>query len=157
MEAGTAPNVDLERDQVNLFMLMTIFSLFLSLPFATLDYHCVSACAHALSSGEYKQEARPIRYFFTQAVHALTKLLACTLQLVHQVAAVAFSFHLYQLLSFIILARITPVAHSVANCMKRVVVILYALLTTDAKVKEINAAGIAVALLGVTGYSVLAK
>jgi solute carrier family 35 protein E1 len=90
-------------------------------------------------------------------VHALTNSVSCTLQLVHQVVAVAVSFHSYQLLSFIILARITPVAHSVANCMKRVVVILYALLTTGAKVEAINAVGIAVALLGVTGYSVLAR
>ena len=34
------------------------------------------------------------------------------------------SFHMYQQISYMILSRVTPVTHSIGNCVKRVVVIV---------------------------------
>ena len=36
----------------------------------------------------------------------------------------SISFHAYQQISYLILQRVTPVTHSVGNCVKRVVVIV---------------------------------
>jgi solute carrier family 35 protein E1 len=37
-------------------------------------------------------------------------------------------FHMYQQISYMILARVSPVTHSVGNCVKRVVVISFSVL-----------------------------
>lgn len=47
----------------------------------------------------------------------------------------------------------TPITHSVANCVKRVVVILYALLVTGATVEPLHALGIAISVAGIIAYT----
>lgn len=65
----------------------------------------------------------------------------------------ALCFHAYQQVSYMILARMSPVSHSVANCVKRVVVIVSSVLFFRTPVSLINTLGTGVALAGVFLYS----
>ena len=62
-------------------------------------------------------------------------------------------FHMYQQISYMILARVSPVTHSVGNCVKRVVVISFSVLFFKNAVSPVNAIGTAVALGGVYAYT----
>ncbi len=63
------------------------------------------------------------------------------------------SFHAYQQISYLILQRVTPVTHSVGNCVKRVVVIVASVIAFNLTVSKQNAFGTALALFGVFLYS----
>ncbi|XP_042032335.1 triose phosphate/phosphate translocator, non-green plastid, chloroplastic-like [Salvia splendens] len=65
----------------------------------------------------------------------------------------ALCFHAYQQVAYMILQRVSPVTHSVANCVKRVVVIVSSVLFFHTPVSLINALGTAIALAGVFLYS----
>ncbi|XP_068305582.1 triose phosphate/phosphate translocator, non-green plastid, chloroplastic-like [Pyrus communis] len=65
----------------------------------------------------------------------------------------ALCFHAYQQVSYMILQRVSPVTHSVGNCVKRVVVIVSSVLFFRTPVSPINALGTGVALTGVFLYS----
>ncbi|KAM7277370.1 hypothetical protein ACFE04_019236 [Oxalis oulophora] len=65
----------------------------------------------------------------------------------------ALSFHAYQQVSYMILQRVSPVTHSVGNCVKRVVVIVSSVIFFQTPVSMINALGTGIALVGVFLYS----
>lgn len=65
----------------------------------------------------------------------------------------ALCFHAYQQVSYMILQRVSPVTHSVGNCVKRVVVIVTSVLFFRTPVSPINSLGTGVALAGVFLYS----
>ncbi|XP_021895113.1 triose phosphate/phosphate translocator, non-green plastid, chloroplastic [Carica papaya] len=65
----------------------------------------------------------------------------------------ALCFHAYQQVSYMILQRVSPVTHSVGNCVKRVVVIVSSVLFFRTPVSPINTLGTGVALAGVFLYS----
>ncbi|MED6105993.1 hypothetical protein PIB30_000780 [Stylosanthes scabra] len=65
----------------------------------------------------------------------------------------ALCFHAYQQVAYMILQRVSPVTHSVANCVKRVVVIVSSVLFFRTPVSLVNAIGTAIALAGVFFYS----
>jgi solute carrier family 35 protein E1 len=48
--------------------------------------------------------------------------------LIRQALQAAFFFHMYQQVSYMILERVSPVTHSIGNCVKRVVVIVAAVI-----------------------------
>ncbi|KAK4394688.1 Phosphoenolpyruvate/phosphate translocator 1, chloroplastic [Sesamum angolense] len=58
----------------------------------------------------------------------------------------ALCFHAYQQVSYMILQRVSPVTHSVGNCVKRVVVIVTSVLFFRTPVSPINSLGTAIAL-----------
>ncbi|XP_057516273.1 phosphoenolpyruvate/phosphate translocator 1, chloroplastic [Amaranthus tricolor] len=62
-------------------------------------------------------------------------------------------FHAYQQVSYMILQKVSPVTHSVGNCVKRVVVITSSVLFFKTPVSPINALGTGIALAGVFLYS----
>jgi solute carrier family 35 protein E1 len=62
-------------------------------------------------------------------------------------------FHSYQQVSYMILAKVTPVTHSVGNCVKRVIVIVTSVLFFRTPVSTVNALGTGIALTGVFAYS----
>ncbi|KAK4766629.1 hypothetical protein SAY87_008271 [Trapa incisa] len=65
----------------------------------------------------------------------------------------ALCFHAYQQVSYMILQRVSPVTHSVGNCVKRVVVIVSSVIFFQTPVSPINSLGTGVALAGVFLYS----
>lgn len=65
----------------------------------------------------------------------------------------ALCFHAYQQVSYMILQRVSPVTHSVGNCVKRVVVIVTSVLFFRTPVSPVNSLGTGVALAGVFLYS----
>ncbi|XP_027330877.1 triose phosphate/phosphate translocator, non-green plastid, chloroplastic-like [Abrus precatorius] len=65
----------------------------------------------------------------------------------------ALCFHAYQQVSYMILQKVSPVTHSVGNCVKRVVVIVSSVIFFQTPVSPINAFGTAIALAGVFLYS----
>ncbi|RWW18509.1 hypothetical protein BHE74_00019657 [Ensete ventricosum] len=69
----------------------------------------------------------------------------------------ALCFHAYQQVSYMILARVSPVTHSVGNCVKRVVVIVTSVLFFRTPVSPINSLGTGIALAGVFLYSRVKK
>ncbi|XP_010550154.1 PREDICTED: phosphoenolpyruvate/phosphate translocator 2, chloroplastic [Tarenaya hassleriana] len=64
-----------------------------------------------------------------------------------------FCFHSYQQVSYMILGMVSPVSHSVGNCVKRVVVITSSILFFRTPLSPINALGTATALAGVFLYT----
>ena len=50
------------------------------------------------------------------------------LLVIRQALQAAFFFHTYQQVSYMILERVSPVTHSIGNCVKRVVVIVAAVI-----------------------------
>ncbi|KAL6964405.1 hypothetical protein U1Q18_035460 [Sarracenia purpurea var. burkii] len=69
----------------------------------------------------------------------------------------ALCFHAYQQVSYMILQKVSPVTHSVGNCVKRVVVIVSSILFFRSPVSPINSLGTGVALAGVFLYSRLKR
>ncbi|XP_057804540.1 triose phosphate/phosphate translocator, non-green plastid, chloroplastic-like [Salvia miltiorrhiza] len=65
----------------------------------------------------------------------------------------AICFHAYQQVSYMILQRVSPVSHSVGNCVKRVVVIVSSVLFFRTPVSPVNSLGTGIALAGVFLYS----
>jgi solute carrier family 35, member E1 len=55
--------------------------------------------------------------------------------------------------SYVILSHVSPVSHSIGNCVKRVVVIIAAVLVFQNPMTAQSAVGTVVALLGVFFYS----
>jgi solute carrier family 35 protein E1 len=65
----------------------------------------------------------------------------------------AVLLQLYQQVSYNILSKVSAVTHSVANCVKRVVVIVATVIFFRHPVSPVNAIGTALALSGVFMYS----
>jgi solute carrier family 35 protein E1 len=122
-------------DNIDLFSIITLMSLALTLPAAVVlegfRFTPSAVAAYAASSGAAVSPA----VIFQKAMIAG----AC--------------FHMYQQISYMILARVSPVTHSVGNCVKRVVVISFSVLFFKNAVSPVNAVGTAVALGGVYAYT----
>ena len=116
-------------DNINLFSLITIASFFLTIPVVLLT--------------------EGVR--FTPGALAAAGVDVTTV--VQRTRAAGLCFHGYQQVSYMILQRVTPVTHSVGNCVKRVVVIIASVLFFRTPVSPVNAAGTALALAGVFAYS----
>ncbi|CAN8269785.1 unnamed protein product [Cochlearia groenlandica] len=61
--------------------------------------------------------------------------------------------HSYQQVSYMILEKVSPVTHSVGNCVKRVVVIISSILFFQTPISPLNSIGTATALAGVYLYT----
>ncbi|KAJ6797196.1 phosphoenolpyruvate/phosphate translocator 2, chloroplastic-like [Iris pallida] len=116
-------------DNITIFGIITIMSFFLSVPVALFMEGIKFTPAYVHSAG------LNIREIYLRSILA------------------ALCFHAYQQVSYMILARMSPVSHSVANCVKRVVVIVSSVLFFRTPVSLINTLGTGVALAGVFLYS----
>ncbi|CAD5165983.1 unnamed protein product [Musa acuminata subsp. malaccensis] len=120
-------------DNINLFSMITIMSFFLLAP-ATLFVEGIKFTPSYLQSTGLNLKEIYMR---------------CCLA--------ALCFHAYQQVSYMILARVSPVSHSVGNCVKRVVVIVTSVLFFRTPVSPINSLGTGIALAGVFLYSRVKK
>lgn len=120
-------------DNINLFSIITVMSFFLLAPVAFLTEGIKITPTVLQSAG-------------LNVKQVLTRSLLA-----------AFCFHAYQQVSYMILARVSPVTHSVGNCVKRVVVIVTSVLFFRTPVSPINSLGTAIALAGVFLYSQLKR
>lgn len=120
---------DQAMDNINLFSLITIMSLFLLMPVAFF-MEGVKVSPSYLQAAGYN-----VKDLGTKALIA------------------GICFHAYQQVSYMILQRVSPVTHSVGNCVKRVVVIVSSVLFFRSPVSPINSLGTGIALLGVFLYS----
>ena len=121
---------------MNLFQIITIMALFMLLPLTLLlegNALLPAGLAAAGVSGAAQEE--------------LYRRLLCA----------GLCFHGYQQLSYMILSRVTPVTHSIGNCVKRVVVIIASVIAFQNPMSAQNAAGTAVALGGVFLYSQVSR
>lgn len=116
-------------DNINLFAVITIMSFFLLAPITLFLEGVKFTPAYLQSAG------------LDVKVLAVRALLA------------AICFHAYQQVSYMILQRVSPVTHSVGNCVKRVVVIVTSVLFFRTPVSPINGIGTGIALAGVFAYS----
>ncbi|KAL6644249.1 hypothetical protein ACP70R_015857 [Stipagrostis hirtigluma subsp. patula] len=120
-------------DNINLFSIITVMSFFLLAPVT----------------------------FFTEGIKITPAALQSAGLNVNQVLTrsllAALCFHAYQQVSYMILAVVSPVTHSVGNCVKRVVVIVTSVLFFKTPVSPINSLGTAIALAGVFLYSQLKR
>lgn len=120
-------------DNINLFSVITIMSFFLLAP-VTLFVDGVKVTPSFIQSSGLN-----LQQFYTRSLLA------------------AICFHAYQQVSYMILARVSPVTHSVGNCVKRVVVIVTSVLFFRTPVSLVNSLGTGIALLGVFLYSRVKK
>ncbi|OEL15334.1 Phosphoenolpyruvate/phosphate translocator 3, chloroplastic [Dichanthelium oligosanthes] len=120
-------------DDINLFSVITILSFLLSCPLMFLAEGVKFTPGYLQSTGLNLQE------LCVRAVLA------------------GFCFHGYQKLSYLILSRVSPVTHSVANCVKRVVVIVSSVLFFSTPISPVNTLGTGAALGGVFLYSRLTR
>jgi solute carrier family 35 protein E1 len=67
------------------------------------------------------------------------------------------TFYLYNEASFLALSRLSPVTHSVANTLKRVVIIIASCIVFKTPMTLLGAAGSGVAVLGTLLYSLAKK
>ncbi|KAF7124588.1 hypothetical protein RHSIM_Rhsim12G0165000 [Rhododendron simsii] len=116
-------------DNITLFSIITIMSLFLLAP-VTFFMEGVKITPSYLQAA-----GLDVRQVYTRSLLA------------------ALCFHAYQQVSYMILQRVSPVTHSVGNCVKRVVVIVTSVLFFRTPVSPINSLGTGVALAGVFLYS----
>ncbi|KAG0535586.1 hypothetical protein BDA96_04G378700 [Sorghum bicolor] len=120
-------------DNLNLFSIITVMSFFVLAPVT----------------------------FFTEGVKITPTFLQSAGLNVNQVLTrsllAGLCFHAYQQVSYMILAMVSPVTHSVGNCVKRVVVIVTSVLFFRTPVSPINSLGTAIALAGVFLYSQLKR
>lgn len=119
-------------DNINLFSIITIISFVLLVPVAIL-------MEGVKFSPSYLQFA---------ASQGLNVRELCVRSLL-----AGFCFHTYQQVSYSILQMVSPVTHSVGNCVKRVVVIVSSVIFFQTPVSPINSLGTVVALAGVFLYS----
>lgn len=116
-------------DNITLFSIITIMSFFLLAP-VTFFMEGVKITPSYLQAA-----GLDVRQVYTRSLLA------------------ALCFHAYQQVSYMILQRVSPVTHSVGNCVKRVVVIVTSVLFFRTAVSPINSLGTGVALAGVFLYS----
>lgn len=127
---GVETNTKRAMGNINLFSIITLMSFAITLPIAV-----------AVEGVK-----------FTPAAIAAAGVVEPSLVIQRAVIA-GFCFHAYQQLSYMILQRVDPVTHSVGNCVKRIVVIIAAVVFFRNPVSPLNLAGTAVALAGVYGYT----
>ncbi|KAL3526407.1 hypothetical protein ACH5RR_011063 [Cinchona calisaya] len=119
-------------DNINLFSVMTIVSFILLVPITIL----IDGIKLSPSYLQYAaSQGLNVRDFFVRSLLA------------------GFCFHSYQQVSYMILQMVSPVTHSVGNCVKRVVVIVSSVIFFQTPVSTINALGTGIALAGVFLYS----
>ncbi|KAJ8771798.1 hypothetical protein K2173_026975 [Erythroxylum novogranatense] len=116
-------------DNITLFSIITIMSFILLAPVAFFMEGVKFTPAYLQSAGLNLKEV------YTRSLLA------------------ALCFHAYQQVSYMILQRVSPVTHSVGNCVKRVVVIVSSVLFFQTPVSPINSLGTGIALAGVFLYS----
>ncbi|KAL8215927.1 hypothetical protein R6Q57_022764 [Mikania cordata] len=116
-------------DNITLFSVITIMSFFLLTPVTLLTEGVRVTPAYLQSAG------LNVKQVYVRSLLA------------------AICFHAYQQVSYMILQRVSPVTHSVGNCVKRVVVIVTSVLFFRTPVSPINSIGTGVALAGVFLYS----
>ncbi|ONM29674.1 Phosphoenolpyruvate/phosphate translocator 3, chloroplastic [Zea mays] len=120
-------------DDINLFSVITVLSFLLSCPLMIFAEGIKFTPGYLQSTGLNLQE------------------------LCVRAALAGLCFHGYQKLSYLILSRVSPVTHSVANCVKRVVVIVSSVLFFSTPISPVNALGTGAALAGVFLYSRLTR
>ncbi|PKA61704.1 Phosphoenolpyruvate/phosphate translocator 2, chloroplastic [Apostasia shenzhenica] len=104
-------------DNINLFSIITVMSLFLLTP-ATLFVDGVKFTPSYIQSAGLN-----LKQIYLRSLIA------------------GLCFHAYQQVSYMILSRVSPVTHSVGNCVKRVVVIVTSVLFFRTPVSPINSLG----------------
>ncbi|CAN0890324.1 Triose phosphate/phosphate translocator, non-green plastid, chloroplastic [Linum grandiflorum] len=116
-------------DNITLFSIITIMSFFLLAPVAIFVEGVKFTPAYLQSAG------LNVKQVYTRSLIA------------------ALCFHAYQQVSYMILQRVSPVTHSVGNCVKRVVVIVSSVIFFQTPVSPVNSLGTGIALAGVFLYS----
>eukprot|EP00878_Enallax_costatus_P022003 GHUV01023325.1.p1 GENE.GHUV01023325.1~~GHUV01023325.1.p1 ORF type:complete len:205 (+),score=73.74 GHUV01023325.1:708-1322(+) len=119
-------------DNMNLFQIITIMAFFMLLPVTIL------------------LEGLPI---LPQNLAAAGFDAAAQQELFRRLLSAGLCFHGYQQLSYMILSRVSPVTHSIGNCVKRVVVILASVVAFQHPMSTQNALGTGLAMFGVFLYS----
>ena len=116
-------------DNINLFSVITIMACLLTFPVMLLTEGFVLAPSTITGLG------LDFNFIASRALFA------------------ALCFHSYQQVSYMILARVSPVTHSIGNCVKRVVVIMTSIVFFATPVSKLNLIGTGLALGGVALYS----
>lgn len=130
---GAGTRDDERLDNINLFAIITILALVVLAPLA------VGVEGLVLSTAA--------------ATPAVTKLAAGVLPRWLVVGGLCRCADV--LASYMILQRVSPVTHSVGNCVKRAVVIVSSILFFRTSMRPLNVAGTVLALFGVLCYSVI--
>ena len=117
-------------DNINLFSIITMLSFVLLAPI-TLAVEGVRLTPGALAAAG----------------------VADTTLLWQRALSAAVCFHAYQQVSYMILQRVSPVTHSIGNCVKRVVVIAASVVFFKNPMSSQSLVGTAIALGGVFAYS----
>lgn len=119
-------------DNINLFQVITIMAFFILLP-VSITLEGLPALPANLAAAGISGEAQT--------------------ELARRLLSAGICFHAYQQLSYMILSRVAPVTHSIANSVKRVVVIVASVIAFSHPLSTQNAIGTGIALFGVFLYS----
>ncbi|KAL4559720.1 hypothetical protein LXL04_031865 [Taraxacum kok-saghyz] len=116
-------------DNITLFSIITIMSFFMFTPIALLVEGVKFTPTYLQSAG------LNLKHVYIRSLLA------------------SICFHAYQQVAYMILQRVSPVTHSVGNCVKRVVVIVSSIFFFRTPISLINSIGTGIALAGVFLYS----
>ncbi|KAG5536918.1 hypothetical protein RHGRI_024376 [Rhododendron griersonianum] len=119
-------------DNISLFSIITIMSFILSAPISLYleGFKFTPSCLQAVVS-----KSRMLQ------ISSVALLGLNVRQVYIRSFLAALCFHAYQQVSYMILQRVSPVTHSVSNCVKRVVVIISSVLFFRTPVSPINSIG----------------
>ncbi|KAE9467401.1 hypothetical protein C3L33_00688, partial [Rhododendron williamsianum] len=119
-------------DNITLFSIITIMSFILSAPISLYleGFKFTPSCLQAVVS-----KSRMLQ------ISSVALLGLNVRQVYIRSFLAALCFHAYQQVSYMILQRVSPVTHSVSNCVKRVVVIISSVLFFRTPVSPINSIG----------------
>ncbi|XP_048621501.1 triose phosphate/phosphate translocator, non-green plastid, chloroplastic isoform X1 [Brassica napus] len=137
-------------DNITLFSIITLMSLFLMAPvtFFSEGIKFTPSYIQSAVSFVYILQNQPLN------VNKASWFQGVNVQQIYTKSLIAaLCFHAYQQVSYMILARVSPVTHSVGNCVKRVVVIVSSVIFFKTPVSPVNAFGTGIALAGVFLYS----
>ncbi len=117
-------------DNIDLFSIITLLSFALTLPAAVIlegvsFFFCsLYVCPYKLCVySQVRFTPGAVAAYAAQSGGALTSAV-----IIQKAMIAGACFHMYQQISYMILARVSPVTHSVGNCVKRVVVISFSVL-----------------------------
>lgn len=126
----TMGNTALPLDNITLFSVITVLSFIFLLPFTLLIEGFTFTPAAMKSLG-----------------------IANPLDIMYRAVMAGVYFHTYQQVSYMILQRVSPVTHSIGNCLKRVIVIVASVIVFRNPMSTQSKIGTAIALVGVFLYS----
>lgn len=146
-------------DNINLFTLMTTLAFFILLPITLLyeGFPLITflTSASSTSIASLISSSVGVNVVASSSSMVMNQHLLSKLKLVKLLVVGGVYRCIDVLVSYMILKRVSPVSHSIGNCVKRAIVIIASVFFFNTKMTMLNVIGTSLALFGVFAYSLI--